>query len=665
VFEPETRHLGKISKANSYNISAGSSLDTTPLIGAYLDVLHSVLLKLDIGRWQGLLHSPHLWGQVCTQKSVVSVKLITAMYEAGQSEYSAADLHKLLQWAKIKLPEQDTAGSNFSAQLATLVGKAQTLKLSRNRNKRAPLSKWLAEFNALLSALGWSQSRTLDTVEFQQLQRFNECIVDCASNDAVISEITAIQAYRLLLRHFRDTAFHRQTLLSGNTLPDVLGVLEAGGQVFDYVWLCGFSDAQWPQKSKADALLPKAFQQRLAMPFASEQRELVYTKALTHSLLHASGHCTVSYPISVDDTPAQLSPLVLRVLDDMQSSATKVNYLDETQNDVFKPGSAGLLACKENSASLFENVDDSSGSPLDTKSLHNGKAVKGGTGFLQAMASNPLRAYLRYRLELVALPAPLVGITALERGIVLHSVLERCWSELKNLQTLKSVDDAALAKRLQQWIDDQLGDLLRRRFSRVPQALVDVECKVLTDILQHWLQLERQRTDFEVIATEFDIHYELSGLPFRGRIDRIDKLANGTSLLIDYKSGATNVAGWLDEALLEPQLPFYVIALKQAKQNSLINGISFASLKPSAIGFKGLTADNDKSTEISGIRALSDTEIEAVESWQNLQVIWQQRLTEIAHQIKTGFAGLDSETEWSNDDYQPLTRASYFKELVQ
>jgi probable DNA repair protein len=664
VFEPASERLGKIPSAASYNISAGCKLDTTPLASAYLNVLQAVLLRLDIPHWQALLSSPYLWGKQGNDNAEIAAKIITAMYEAGQLDYKAADLHKLQQWAKLELTEGESAEREFAGKLSLLTKKSQQLKLGRYRNKQQPLSTWLAEFDALLQSINWTQSRQLDTVEYQQLQRFKECFAQCANNDAVIGDVTAVQAFKLLRQQLKGTVFHRQTLVDNQTIPNVLGLLEASGQVFDYVWLSGFSDAQWPKNSKPDALLPKAFQHSLGMPFASEQREIGYLKALTGSLLQSATECVISYSASVDDVSAQLSPLVSSLLNQLTTSdRVTVNGLETTQ--AYKTPGVNALADTVDAKNIFENIDDYYGKPFDVKSLEPGNSVSGGTGFLQAAAGNPLRAYLRYRLGLKRLPEPLVGITALERGIALHAVLDRCWTEIKDSHRLGALDEDALHTQLQNWINQQLDILIARRFVRPPQSVVNVERKVLTDILHQWLLLERDRTAFSVSATELTVNYELEGLPFKGRIDRIDLLADGGCLLVDYKSGITTIAKWLDDDLSDPQLPFYVAALNHANEHVPVNGISFASLKPAAIGFKGLAADNCEASEISGIRSISAAKLESVESWNKLQEIWQQRLAEIAGQIKTGFAAVDANTPWSDDEYQPITRASYQKEFNQ
>ncbi len=54
----------------------------------------------------------------------------------------------------------------------------------------------------------------------------------------------------------------------------ILGILEAGGLLFDALWISGLDDSNWPAQPKPNPFIPKRLQRELKMPHASAEREL-------------------------------------------------------------------------------------------------------------------------------------------------------------------------------------------------------------------------------------------------------------------------------------------------------------------------------------------------------------------------------------------------------
>ena len=78
-------------------------------------------------------------------------------------------------------------------------------------------------------------------------------------------------------------------------------------------------------------------------------------------------------------------------------------------------------------------------------------------------------------------------------------------------------------------------------------------------VLAKWLDIERQREPFEVEQLEHGTQAARhGGLEFAVRIDRVDRLADGTRVLIDYKTGNAT-ADWRGERPDNPQLPIYAL----------------------------------------------------------------------------------------------------------
>ena len=84
---------------------------------------------------------------------------------------------------------------------------------------------------------------------------------------------------------------------------------------------------------------------------------------------------------------------------------------------------------------------------------------------------------------------------------------------------------------------------------------------LLEKLAREWLELERRRAPFQVSAIEEQRDLEVAGLQFQSRIDRMDKLADGGHVLIDYKSGRMlSPRQWEGPRPDDPQLPLYAVA---------------------------------------------------------------------------------------------------------
>ena len=146
----------------------------------------------------------------------------------------------------------------------------------------------------------------------------------------------------------------------------------------------------------------------------------------------------------------------------------------------------------------------------------------------------------------------------------------------------------------------------------------------------------------------------IQGLEITCRIDRIDALADGDLVVIDYKTGMLPaLKTWADTRIAEPQLPLYAsLALK----NERVVAACFAWVNIEECKFSGLAAEADL---IPGVAAFN--KIKAFQHFENHQTIiahWQNSLNAIALEIKNGVAGVvfESEADLMFCDVKPLLR---------
>ncbi len=177
---------------------------------------------------------------------------------------------------------------------------------------------------------------------------------------------------------------------------------------------------------------------------------------------------------------------------------------------------------------------------------------------------DPYSLYARRILGLRALEALEADPGALERGIIIHRVLERF--------VRKYPDD--LPPDAERRLLD-LGRMLFEEFSHRPQVMALWWPRF--EQIARWVTLQEQvrRTPGLEIRTEVEGRLELDGLDFRlkARADRLERLQGGRITVIDYKTGrlperAEVLAG------LAPQLPL---------EAAMVEAGAFRDIEPAAV----------------------------------------------------------------------------------
>ena len=222
--------------------------------------------------------------------------------------------------------------------------------------------------------------------------------------------------------------------------------------------------------------------------------------------------------------------------------------------------------------------------PLD-KASRNDLGIASASRF-ESWANCPYQFFLAYvaKVEPTERPEDEPGITPLERGSIVHSVLEQFVSE----RSARRIDSRAEQRVL-------LRETVARHFdeyaadgSAVHPALLTIERNSITRNLERWLSAES-----EIMAawgvtpykSELTFGFHESDAPaveiatdsgevvrFRGRVDRVDRSTNGDRIIVfDYKTGGSSRYGGLkDDPVmggLRLQLPVYTRAASALLQS--------------------------------------------------------------------------------------------------
>lgn len=592
---------GSCHSEKTYNISLGVPLAQCPMVVDALLILRFAQGSISCNDMGRLLRSPFLAGyeEESERRARLDANIRSVL---GEHEISLDTIIRKLY--EIKGSAEDSCPILLNA--LEQFRKA----LDHLRKKQSP-QEWIEEFQRLLDIFEWCRSRELNSIEFQQLEKFNSLFSSFQQLGQIDNSMWLQEATGHLHTIAADTPFHVQ---GGSDAPiQVVGILEATGLNFDHLWVIGLSDDVWPEPAMPNPLLPITLQRRLGLPHASPQRELEYATAITGRVLSAAEEVIVSHANTDGKSELRPSPLIGH-LPEILLNELDVADLDQISHIGF------------NSANL-EQLHDSKAAEIPT-----GTHIKGGSGLLNDQSACPFRAFATHRLGATGLEEPISGLDARIKGIITHRVLQLVWQQLVDQERLLSMDGHELKQLVTNIVSSELAAVKKYRPETFAPRFIEIEQDRLTDLILQWLELEKQRAPFKAVSLEQREKINLSGLKIDVRADRIDQLQDGTKLIIDYKTGKNpTYKGWFEQRIEEPQLPLYSTITGEE-----ITGVCLAGVNSAKPGFKGVTEQADV---VPGVKEFSKSRESADYSgWNDLTASWKQRLELLAEEILSGRA---------------------------
>jgi len=258
--------------------------------------------------------------------------------------------------------------------------------------------------------------------------------------------------------------------------------------------------------------------------------------------------------------------------------------------------------------------------------------LRGGAAILQNQAACPFRAFAVHRLNARTIESPHDGFDYRERGQLVHDTLAAFWTSLPE-PTRDAL--AATPEQQRRALLSAAAEAAQRRLQRrrgpLSPALTALESARLVRVIEQWLQHEiATRSAFSVVAIEDARTMHVGPLTIAARLDRVDETSDGARIVIDYKTGSTKNAGWLDERPDEPQLPLYLTASEPAAR-----AIALARVRTGDVGFTALAAEPDL------LPARSNQWMGRHASWSALVDHWSIVLERLAMQFAAGEAAVD------------------------
>ncbi len=588
--------LNNESKASQYyNISLGLPLSDYPMVDDALHWLALICRPQPLERCTRLLLSPYL--SAASSERNRRARADFQLRRRGATSFSLHTLARSLRQQPLQCPEI------LCARLTELIGDCDELP------RRQSCAAWSRSIAKLLERIGWPGESVLSSEEFQLHGVWQRILQRLVEFDTVGSVCSLSEALAHLTSLARGTVFQVES--ANESRLQILGLLEVAGMRFDALWVMGVDEHNWPQRPHLNPFLPLGAQRAAKLPHSSAAWEAEFARRSMGRLLGCAELVVFSYACNDGDAQRAASPLL----------ETSPPFDCATTLQIYRGPAYEMQA---RSSPLEVEHDNTA------PTLASGTAVRGGVSVLSDQAECPFRAFARHRLCAEPFDQPHSGISASERGSLLHVAMQHLWHRLQSRTGLLSLDSRALHDH----IEDAVKHAINISGGAADSAFHKLESTHLAELIAAWLALEKTREPFDVESLEQRHTLEIGGMALELRVDRTDLLAGGERFTIDYKTGVPNSQDWMKRRPRDVQLPLYVLADPQP-----VAAVALAYVRPQQSTFAGVS---ESATNLSGV-ALCTAKFRGdgalqFENWSELNRHWRSEITALAEEFVGGIA---------------------------
>ena len=551
-----------------YNISLGMSLCQYPLIQHLLSIvkISSQIIKgnIELEMLMKTVTSPYINGALNESNS--RALLVNRILGLGCEEATTQKVLKLMKDCPV---------------LIQIVNALRSLKI----DKKIALEDSLDSINLLLLTWGFTSDRSLSSSEYQLFEKYqNESLIlNRLSN--FYKKVSLFDAIKILNTHLNSVIFQPK---SGTANIHILGALEAEGLYFDHAWVSSMTSNFIPGKIKMPLFIPQKTSIEYKLPNSNFLLVTEDAKVTLKALNNLSPETTYSYAKLMQNREELPSPYI--------------DFKDYLEVSFIKNSSRELIYIDDYKAPKIQEL-----------------TIKKGVKTLQNQMSCAFRGFAG-RLDIDDFEAPHIGLSRLQQGNLIHKILETFFNEIKSGASLLKLTELELDNLIEKHTESATQNLPKSNFK------LNEKIRLVKIIRQH-IDLEKKRSDFEVIKTESTSEVNINGLKFSTRIDRMDRLANGDSLIIDYKTGKdVKVSQMTGDPIDQAQLPIYAVT------NS-VDGVAFATINSNDCQFKAITKNKSE-------LPLTKQAINRMPEWDKQITEWTSILNSASKQFQNGIASV-------------------------
>ena len=581
--------------AGIYNISLGAPLLQAPMIQDAMLVLEAVTGSLPAPSFGRLLLSPYCGHQPNVNQELACRALWDRyLRERGEAQVSIPEACALLP------PQAPVAAFAVDmAALAQMKSHIQGVKYWR---------EWIAVIDAALKCVGWPGARTVSSAEQQLHAAWITVLEQLTEFDAVLPPAKFSEVVTQLQRLATEHIFQPE---SPPAAVQVLGMAQAAGLCFDHMWVGGCHDEALPLPPRPSPLLPARAQRQQLVLGASSAASLQTAHHLISAWRVSAQYVTFSYAERDQDKLLHMSPL-LAALDAADSS--DLNY------------STAPLWAEQLRVQPITEPRANKDAPVAVTAVE----VAGGVNLFKDQSACPFRAFVRYRLSARALRPYRTGWEARDRGSIAHDALRVVWDDIRDSDRLHALNEDALLICAQRAARQAVQSAAEQRPQWFTPHFTLLETQRLARNLMLWLNAEKARSPFRILALESSHVFTIGGLTVRGRIDRMDRLLDGSVVIMDYKTGNANRAHWFGQRLEEPQLPLYAVAA-----STPVSALLYVKVNAAALEFSGLAEGDGWGRKVCSFDT-SKYSHNGSHTWLSQIEEWRANLTALAAEFSAG-----------------------------
>jgi probable DNA repair protein len=599
--EPQALAAGRTRSA-MFAFEGGAPLLAEPRIAADMARLERLIARLDRERWLGWLRSPDSGAESGAWRIALEQRLLSWQ---GQ----ALDFDALLAVAGLD-------GGGLPAPLERMRRAAAPLAM-----RTAPPAQWARAFDQALGGLQ-AEPGPLDSAAWQVRERWCRMLEDYAAASAVVGPVTALEA----LGQLRSIAARTRFAPASPDVP-VLVTAATADPIIDYdgIWVAGLHDAAFPRPARIDGLLPGVLQRASGVVEADPralleraEREFAAWRARTRELV-------VSWAREDGGAEQPASPLLRP-------------WLGQPQHElaIRRSRAAADWLRQQASATGLEQWRDPAGLAVPA-----GAVLPGGAALLQSAGQCAFRGYAEWRLGARAPEEPESGVGVLLRGRLLHDALESLWRGWRSQAGLRTIDPQRRREAVAAALTGAIGRLGRGRDAPVARRAIERELSRAAALILELVEHELERAPFQVLGLERNLPLPLDGFSLHCRVDRVDRLADGSVAVIDYKTGRGVPTDWSGERPDTVQMIAYRAAVQSLVRDSVepnprleVAALGYLQLSEGRVGYRGVARDPATFGPVSPRRRQGP-------DWAQRTAAWDAYLQWLAGRVRSGEATVE------------------------
>ena len=555
--------IGKHMKMSFYSLAAQEKICKQSMVRLPLE-----LLKLDyIFTWEHLsflLTNRNLFGaseEFCNRSSF-------------DAEFRSSGIYQMSL--------KDLLSNNKLSQSCPLFIKfLQRFNLfTKQRQGEKNFTLWVRIVNDFLQDIDWLGDRANSWLQDKVFQSWSSVCDSLCSLDALCTGEISFQEFSYHLSRKLEVIEMRYALESSNVFvldPDQVSPVQP-----THLWLIGMSGGKPRLKNKISNFLPLDPQIKAMVSGIDSRVDFQLRQKLFDSFLINKEEIIISYSAYTKGIKNLKSSLL-----DSDPLIRKGDEKVKTQK---------ILT-----------------SPVDYENLYGARFKKdnqscGSVSFFADQAACPFKGYAIHRLGSKAIEEPNPGISKKLQGILIHEVLANLWANISSLENLKTKNTDELAHMILTSIENVFEKTENLVNCEVP--IVDIEKNRIKKLVLNWLEFEKKGENFKVVGIEKKVRGRIFNTMVSCRIDRLDRLSNGSLRVIDYKTGLFTKGDLEPPRINAPQLYLYSMLLGLNK----VSGFSVAKINVKTASL------------ISKIIQTHDNHA------------WHDDLEELSHEIDNGYA---------------------------